>query len=51
LLAEAGAAIACHVAAHHALAQARLERLIYHSAVFEVFQARREKLVQYQVLR
>ena len=33
LVTEAGAAIAGHVAAHHAFAQARLERLIDHASV------------------
>src|SRR5262245_33976479 len=43
VVAEAGATIACHVAAHHAFAQARLERLIDHAAVFEIRDAPLEK--------
>src|SRR4051812_33295078 len=51
LLAEAGAAIACHVAAHHAFAQARLEWLIDYALVVEILGAPLQKLVQRQLLR
>ena len=44
-MAEAGAPIACHVAADHTFAQARLERLIYHAAVLEILDAPLEKRV------
>jgi len=50
-MAEAGAAITCHVAAHHAFAQSRLERLIDYAAVFEILDAPVEKFVQRQLLR
>src|SRR5262249_51964664 len=45
LITEAGAAIACHVAAHHTFAQARLERLIDYAAVFEILAAPLQTLV------
>src|SRR6516225_1502682 len=51
LVAEAGAAIACHVAAHHTFAQARLKRLIDHTAVFEILAAPLEKFVELHFLR
>src|SRR3954451_3817901 len=50
LMPEAGAAIACHVAAHHTFAEARLERLIDDAAVIEIVNAAREKLVHRQLL-
>src|SRR5262249_55726122 len=50
-MAEAGAAIAGHVAAHHTLLEARLEGLIDHTAVFEIADAPLEKLVARRLLR
>ena len=47
---EAGAAIACHIAAHYSFAQACLERLIDDAAVLEILDAAREKIVQCQLL-
>src|SRR5215470_18929707 len=51
LKAEADAAIACHVAAHYTFAQARLEWLIDHAAVFETLDTPLDKLVQRELLR
>src|SRR5262249_44387982 len=51
LVTETGAAMACHVAAHHTFAYACLERLIDHAAVVEILDAPFEKRVQRQLLR
>src|SRR5262245_54196282 len=51
MVAKARTAIACHVAPHHTFAQARLEWLIDHAAIFEILEAPLEKLVQRQLFR
>ena len=50
MVAEAGAAITCHVATHHALSQARLKWLIDHAAVLEILSAPTDKIIQRQFL-
>src|SRR5262249_18002762 len=50
-MAEAGAAIACHVAADHTFAQACLECLTHHAAIYEILGASLENLVQRHLLR
>src|SRR5262245_50083150 len=49
-MAKAGAAIASHVAAHDTFAQARLEWLIDHAAVFEILRTATEKIIKRQFL-
>src|SRR5262249_47556183 len=48
---ETSAALACHIAAHHAFAQARLERLIDHAAIFKILDASLEKILECHFLR
>ena len=50
-MAKAGTAIACHIAAHDAFAQARLEWLIDHAVILEILGAATEKIIQRQFLR
>src|SRR3569623_3629454 len=47
---EAGAAIACHIAAHDTFAQAWLERLSNHATIFKVLCAAIEKIIKCQFL-
>src|SRR3569623_3649762 len=50
-MAEAGATVARHVAAHHALGEPRLERLVDDEAVLEVAAALFDEGIERHVLR